>query len=157
MIISYYYWKKKKLELLLVSHWAGLMVMNSFRFCFLRKVSIFISEREFCWVKYSCLVGFVFVFSFPTHWIYHLLSFGQQGFSWEIHWLTWVGFIICENLIFLFLFLNLSLSSTLDCFIIMYILEKIFWIEIWGLPVSFMNLGIQISIQIWKVLSHYFF
>ena len=32
--------KKKLEELLLISHWAGLMVMNSFRFYLLRKVLI---------------------------------------------------------------------------------------------------------------------
>ena len=36
--------------------------------CFEESLDLaFISEGEFCWVKYSCLVGFVFVFSFLTY------------------------------------------------------------------------------------------
>ena len=49
----------------------------------------------------------------------------------------------------------LPLSLILDSFIIMCLGEYLF--ELSWQPMGFMNLGIQISPQIWKVLSHYFF
>lgn len=33
-------------------------------------------------------------------------------------------------------------------------LRKLFWIEILRRPISFINLDVQISLQVWEVLSH---
>ena len=122
MIVSYYYWKKiwgtafnislgrsngdELLQILFFEE--SLDLLHFWKRMLLGKVFLF---GWFCFC-----VFFPSTVNIPPH------CFGQQGFSWEVHWLTCVDFVVCEQLIFLFL--KLSLSSILDCFIIMYLGEN---------------------------------
>lgn len=151
LLISILSLMKKKLgrTTFSISYRADLMVMESFRFCFLRKSGSFLHFWKTALLGTVFLFGrvFVFVCLFPQHTEYIIWpSLGWQGFCWEICWWTYVGPYMWQ--IYLSFFFNCLFDLRLFYYNVSW--RKSFWIEISGRPVSLMNLGVQVSLQIEK-------
>lgn len=136
-----------------VSCKAGLMVMNSLSFCFGKSLSHLHFWRTAMLGKVLCLAVFFFfiTLTISSHSFLACKNFAAKSIG------SFIKVPLYKRIVFLLLLLQSSLSLILDSFILMYPGEGSFGIEILGWLISFINLDVQISPQVWEVLSHCYF